>query len=400
LSGGERYFELTVNGEEIAPRQQIVSVLFALKAQDAQTLSGHPASSFLSTSNDYGRSGVASDLYEGSTKLTDKYLNNDRSEAITANSSTQTLRVENTGSGHGIQSITSTTTDDKAALYGEVTGTSGNTYGVYGITHSPGSSTGTSVGVYGLVVSPTAIGGSTAGVLGRTWSVPVEDAATSVGVFGWGDVPSGRTYGIWGETRSSTDNVSGVMGVNLATSGVTRGVIGNVVSTTPGAAGVLGAAPNNGNNVRGVLGYCHSSTGYAVYSDGNLEVATGYKAVADAWTTRSSKRWKTNIKPIEDARDKIQHLRGVSFDWKADGKHDIGLIAEEVGEVIPEVVAYEENGKDAKSIDYARLVAVLVEAVKEQQEIIDKQNSELTEMKAKMAKFESALQKLEALTGK
>ena len=55
------------------------------------------------------------------------------------------------------------------------------------------------------------------------------------------------------------------------------------------------------------------------------------------------------------------------FRWKADGKHDIGLIAEEVGEVIPEVVAYEENGKDAKSVDYARLVAVLIEAVKEQQ---------------------------------
>ena len=71
------------------------------------------------------------------------------------------------------------------------------------------------------------------------------------------------------------------------------------------------------------------------------------------------------------AIDKIQHLRGVSFDWKADGKHDIGLIAEEVGEVIPEVVVYEENGTDAKSLDYARLVAVLIEAVKEQQKQLD-----------------------------
>jgi hypothetical protein len=117
--------------------------------------------------------------------------------------------------------------------------------------------------------------------------------------------------------------------------------------------------------------------------------------IADAWTTYSSRRWKTNIKPIEGALDKVQHLRGVSYDWKADGKHDIGLIAEEVGEVIPEVVAYEENGQDAKSVDYARLVAVLIEAVKEQQKIISEQNSELTEMKAKMAKFELALQNLE-----
>jgi hypothetical protein len=93
--------------------------------------------------------------------------------------------------------------------------------------------------------------------------------------------------------------------------------------------------------------------------------------IADAWTTYSSRRWKTNIQTITGALEKVKQLRGVSYDWKANGKHDIGLIAEEVGEVIPEVVAYEENGKDAKSIDYARLVSVLIEAIKEQQKQID-----------------------------
>ena len=93
--------------------------------------------------------------------------------------------------------------------------------------------------------------------------------------------------------------------------------------------------------------------------------------IADAWTVYSSKRWKTNIKPIDDPLEKVRQLRGVSFDWKADDKHDIGLIAEEVGEVIPEVVAYESNGEDAKSVDYARIVAVLIEAVKAQQKEID-----------------------------
>jgi len=126
--------------------------------------------------------------------------------------------------------------------------------------------------------------------------------------------------------------------------------------------------------------------------------------IADAWTTYSSRRWKTNIKPIEGALNKVHRLRGVSYDWKADGKHDIGLIAEEVGEVIPEVVAYEENGEDAKSVDYARLVALLIEGMKEQQQIIESQSVELTQIKAenaeikrKMATFESALQNLESL---
>ncbi len=93
--------------------------------------------------------------------------------------------------------------------------------------------------------------------------------------------------------------------------------------------------------------------------------------LADAHLTLSSRRWKTNITPIEGALDKVQRLRGVTFDWKADGKHDLGLIAEEVGEVVPEVVAYEENGTDAKSVDYARLVALLIEGMKEQQREIE-----------------------------
>jgi hypothetical protein len=94
-------------------------------------------------------------------------------------------------------------------------------------------------------------------------------------------------------------------------------------------------------------------------------------ALADAYLTPSSRRWKENIAPIEGALDKVQRLRGVSYDWKADGRHDIGLIAEEVGEVIPGVVAYEANAVDARSVDYARLVAVLIEAIKEQQQQIE-----------------------------
>ena len=92
--------------------------------------------------------------------------------------------------------------------------------------------------------------------------------------------------------------------------------------------------------------------------------------IADAWTTYSSRRWKTNIKTIAEPLQKIQRLRGVTYDWKSSGKRDIGLIAEEVGEVIPEVVAYEANGIDARSVDYPRLVALLIEAVKAQQQEI------------------------------
>ncbi len=89
-------------------------------------------------------------------------------------------------------------------------------------------------------------------------------------------------------------------------------------------------------------------------------------------------RWKTNIQPIEGALGKVERLHGVSYDWKESRKHDLGFIAEEVGEVLPEIVTYEETVKDATSMDYARLTALLVEAVKDQQ-------AQIRELKAEMS---------------
>jgi Chaperone of endosialidase len=90
-------------------------------------------------------------------------------------------------------------------------------------------------------------------------------------------------------------------------------------------------------------------------------------AIADGWVTYSSKQWKTSIQPLEGALDKVEHLRGVSFDWKSTGKHDIGLIAEEAAAVVPEVVAVDPADNKVKGIEYSRLTALLIEAVKEQQ---------------------------------
>jgi hypothetical protein len=109
-----------------------------------------------------------------------------------------------------------------------------------------------------------------------------------------------------------------------------------------------------------------------------LTVAQGAgHPVSDSWETYSSRRWKTNIKTLPDALAKIEGLRGVSYDLKASGKHEIGVIAEEVGAVVPEVVSYEENGQDARSVDYSRLTALLIEAVKQQQKQIAAQQGQI-----------------------
>jgi hypothetical protein len=104
--------------------------------------------------------------------------------------------------------------------------------------------------------------------------------------------------------------------------------------------------------------------------------------IANAWQTWSSVRYKENVRPIDHALEKVERLQGVYYDNKSDKKKSLGVIAEEVGKVLPEIVDYEENGKDARSVDYTRLTAVLIEAVKEQQTEIRQLKSEVERLHA------------------
>jgi hypothetical protein len=63
------------------------------------------------------------------------------------------------------------------------------------------------------------------------------------------------------------------------------------------------------------------------------------QAVADGWATYSSRRWKTNIHTLHGALATVEQLRGVSYDLKVNGKHEVGVIAEEVGAVVLRLLA-------------------------------------------------------------
>jgi len=87
-------------------------------------------------------------------------------------------------------------------------------------------------------------------------------------------------------------------------------------------------------------------------------------------TSVSDVSLKENIETIPDALETINQLRGVEYDWKSgsrEGKHDLGVIAQEVEEVIPHIVHEKElfEGHKVKTVDYEKLSAVLIEAVKE-----------------------------------
>jgi hypothetical protein len=100
--------------------------------------------------------------------------------------------------------------------------------------------------------------------------------------------------------------------------------------------------------------------------------STGLVIMPYGWSTSSDERIKTNIKTIENALDKTLLLRGVEYNnFKIDpDKKCLGLIAQEVELIIPEVVS--ENEMDnVKCISYNSLIGVLIEAIKEQQQQIN-----------------------------
>lgn len=116
----------------------------------------------------------------------------------------------------------------------------------------------------------------------------------------------------------------------------------------------------------------------------------GNVTVSGNITANSDIRLKTNVETIKNPIQLVKRLRGVTFDWIESGEHSYGLIAQEVEEVIPELVLQNITGTadgdektPIKSVDYSKLVSVLIEAVKEQQSEIDELKALVKQLLAK-----------------
>jgi hypothetical protein len=98
--------------------------------------------------------------------------------------------------------------------------------------------------------------------------------------------------------------------------------------------------------------------------------------------TTSDGRLKINITPLQNSLDKILQLQGVEYDRTDYEKHEIGMIAQEVEKVIPDLV--KEDSEGTKILEYQNLTAVLVEAIKEQQEQINFLKQTVQELSTKL----------------
>ena len=147
-------------------------------------------------------------------------------------------------------------------------------------------------------------------------------------------------------------------------------------SATPTIA--IGQAVASGSNVQfNSLGVGMAASATA----GRIDAANDIVAFSS-----SDIRFKENIKPIENALDKISKISGNTYDWKEENKiehgyegNDVGVIAQEIEAVLPQLVQNRDNGY--KAVKYDKLVALLIEGIKEQQTQIHSLTLEIEKLK-------------------
>lgn len=143
------------------------------------------------------------------------------------------------------------------------------------------------------------------------------------------------------------------------------------------------------DSARKIVGCSGQFTNFWVTNGANGILYNG-TVTAMAYLYMSDARLKEHVREIPSPLERVLKLHGVTYDWKdrslsANRVDQVGLLAQEVEKVFPEAVSiHPESGM--KSVGYANLVAPIIEALKEQQEIIVRQQQEIAEIKKELAK--------------
>lgn len=142
----------------------------------------------------------------------------------------------------------------------------------------------------------------------------------------------------------------------------TAGYAANIALYSPGVV-----AAKFGVNTAGQFewgGWTMAAGRMYLDGSGNLTAAGNVTAYSDV-------RLKTNIKTLSNSLEKTKQLRGVEFDRIDTGSHEIGVIAQEIQKVLPEVVLVGKDEQETLSVDYGKIVGLLIEAIKELNDKVD-----------------------------
>ncbi|OGC12867.1 hypothetical protein A2290_02760 [candidate division WOR-1 bacterium RIFOXYB2_FULL_36_35] len=269
---------------------------------------------------------------------------------------------------------------------------------------------GSSVASYGS--HAFGFGGSV--IAGGAYSIAMGNTAQATGssAVALGDTifASGNYSIALGSSSVAGNNNSTVIGTYLSTGAIKTMVLGYGVdadhlltnskanSMMVGFGGTLPILYVSGESVNGVVGIGTTEPTVRLDVNGNgrfRAVGSGtygsdLNIMADGTltTATSDLRKKTNLKPLENSLDKVLKLQGYSFNWKEspNDPKDIGLIAQDVEKIIPEVV-FTNRTDGYMGINYSKLPAVLIEAIKEQQNKIENQNKEIETLKNELLKL-------------
>ena len=172
------------------------------------------------------------------------------------------------------------------------------------------------------------------------------------------------------------DNSTSISGINSVTATSFHGALsGNATSAT--TATNVTVADESSDTTCFPLFVTAATGDLAPKSGSNLTFnsSTGALSATD-FNSTSDENLKENIRTIEDPLAKVVQIRGVNFDWKENQKPSVGVIAQEVEKVFPELVASGEK----KSVNYNGLIGLLIEVVKEQQVQINSFNERLSKL--------------------
>ncbi|MBK8860493.1 MAG: tail fiber domain-containing protein [Sphingomonadales bacterium] len=181
---------------------------------------------------------------------------------------------------------------------------------------------------------------------------------------------TGRTIALTGDVSGTSAAFDGSAALSFATTLANSGVTaGTYLKVTVDAKGrVTAGSSMTSGDVTSALGYTPANKAGDSFT-GNISVSGSVTATGDI-TAYSDARLKADVETITGALDRVRKLRGVTFSRRETGNRGVGLIAQELAPIVPEAVMTHEDG--LLSVAYGNLVGVLIEAVKDLADKVDR----------------------------
>jgi len=264
-NGQARWLEIQVDGQPAGPRVLLMSVPYALKAVDAQTLGGLPASAF-ALAGSAGRAETPAIAAPAAVAESAKTAPAAVAPSLTGAGTTGYVPIWTNGStlGNSLIYQTNGNVGIVATSSAKLTVQNPSQTAILGTTASSAS-----IGVQGQATATIGGGNGVAGITSGT---------AGAGVLGEASNTSGNSWGVLGKAAGSSG--TGVQGEALSTTGTTYGVQGN--SASPAGTGVQGTASSTTGDTAGVVGSVSSVTGRAIEGDSGATAGISYGVIGFA----------------------------------------------------------------------------------------------------------------------